>query len=336
MVRRFSIAVVAAAALTSWTAAWAQTPAELLAVEDAWRVAFNTHDMDKLLSYWADDGVFDYVAAGTPFAGKEQIRAFMQSVFAAFPTYEDVTPTRLAAGNIIVTECRPIATHQGAWMGIPATCRPISVPHMSVYEYQGTKIRKLAFYDDAVTLLIQLGVIPAPALAALAPSFTLPDPQPTTMTPMQAQIESMARWNAHDLAGWAKMIRPEVDAYYNVVGVPVDRNALIALTEMYFLGFPDIQGEIVRQTDMGEGWVLCEAVFRGTQNGPYLGVPATGRPMVNRVAWLSRWDAQGLLTNFHVYFDNLGVLVQLGAIQLPGVSAVSSTTWGQVKAVFQE
>lgn len=336
MVRRFSIIVAIAAALMAWTAAWAQTPAELLAAEDAWRVAFNSHDMDRLLSYWADDGVFDYVATGTPIRGKEQIRAFMQSVFAAYPDYQDVTPTRLAAGNIIVTECRPIATHQGAWMGIPATGRSFSLPHMSVYEYQGTKIKKLTFYDDGVSLLIQLGVLPVPTLAPLTPSFALPGPQPTGLTPLDAEREAQRRWDTHDLALYSKIIRADASFYIAPLGATLTRDGYIATQEMFFLGFPDLHMEQQRVIDMGDGWVLREAVCQGTQQGPYLGVPPTGRLMTNRVAWVSHYDENGLMTNANFYFDNLGVLVQLGAIQLPGASAVLPTSWGDIKATFQE
>ena len=51
----------------------------VLAVETASRAAFNAHDVDGFLAYWTDDGVMDYVAAGAPMTGKEQVGAFFDT-----------------------------------------------------------------------------------------------------------------------------------------------------------------------------------------------------------------------------------------------------------------
>ena len=64
--------------------------------------------------------------------------------------------------------------------------------------------------------------------------------------------------------------------------------------------------------DMGDGWVLVEVVFKGTNDGPYFGVPTTGNSIEVRGAWLGRFDADGLMTYLHVYWDELTTLTQLG------------------------
>jgi steroid delta-isomerase-like uncharacterized protein len=53
-------------------------------------------------------------------------------------------------------------------------------------------------------------------------------------------------------------------------------------------------------------------MITGTNDGSYLGFPPTGNPVTLRGAALQRFDADGLLTNMYVYFDNLTVLTQLG------------------------
>ena len=40
-----------------------------------------------------------------------------------------------------------------------------------------------------------------------------------------------------------------------------------ALTELNLLGFPDVQLEVSREVDLGEGWVLSEFVSFGTNTG---------------------------------------------------------------------
>ena len=336
MFRSYSMLVVVAMLLIVGAGgnAVAQTPEELLALEDASRVVFNAHDVDGFLSYFTDDAVFDYVATGMVMSEKDQMKAFFESVFEAFPDYQDVSPHRLAHGNTVVTECLPTGTHQGEWNGIPGTGLSTVVPHLSIYEYEGDKIKKLTTYDDGVTVMIQLGQMPAGEMPSLEPSFELPEPEPTGLSPLEAQVESMDRWNSGDMASWAKGFKKDARVFYNVLGTPIDISAATALQEIYFVGFSDIQGEIVRMVDMGDGWVLTEAIFRGTHDGPYFGVPGSGNLMVNRVAWLIRVDADGLSTNFHIYFDNLGVLIQIGAIPAPG-TVVTPSSWGEIKAQFQ-
>ena len=290
----------------------------LLALETVSRASFNAHDVDGFLAYFTDDAVLDYVAAGTPMSGKEQIGAFLQSTFDAFPDFLDVSPHRLVFGNTVVTECRPTATHLGEWGGIPATGKETSVPHLSIYEYDGGKLKKLTFYDDTVSFLTQIGVMPAGELPSLVPSFELPDPEPTGLSPMKANAEASARYNSLDLSEWAKIFTSDAVVKYNTLGgVPMTREALVALNELYFLAFPDIHMEIVREVNMGDGWVLTEAIGTGTNTGPYFGLPATELPSEVRIAWLHRFNAEGLSTDFYVYFDSLIQLVQLGLAPAP-------------------
>jgi hypothetical protein len=92
---------------------------------------------------------------------------------------------------------------------------------------------------------------------------------------------------------------------------------------------------------MGEGWVVAELLFVGTHDGTYLGgVPATGRSAAIRAAGVLRVNAEGLITNFSLYFDNVGLLTQLTApsftdfgsgttTQLFAGGATWQLNWGQ-------
>jgi hypothetical protein len=73
----------------------------------------------------------------------------------------------------------------------------------------------------------------------------------------------------------------------------------------------------VRVIDMGDGWVSREVVFTGTHDGPFMGIPATGRTFTLRGAGLLRFDADGLVTNFSLYYDMLGVMQKLTTPEWP-------------------
>ena len=318
-----------------WGSAWAQTEVEMLAARSAVDEALNAHnvDVEVFRPYFTDDYMWEWVP-NPPMSLEESVSVFAIS-FQAFPDWYTTEARTLISGNIMVVEHSAGATFLGEWQGMAPTGNSWEVPHLDIIEFEGDKIKRWTTYQDMVSQMIQMGVMPAGELPPLVPSFTLPDPEPTGLSPMEAQAEGMARWNTHDLALWAQMIRPDVDVFYNVLGIPTDRDGLVALNEMYIVGFSDLQGEVVRAVDLGDGWILNETIFTGTHDGPYLGVPATGRPMINRLAWVARYDADGVMTHFHAYFDNLGVLVQIGAIPPPEPSTVSPASWGQIKAKFR-
>ena len=99
----------------------AQTEDELLALEKAIHEAINAHDVDQLMSYFADDAVTDFVASGaTPAHGKEEVAEFMEALLKAFPDIHFDTHRMLISGNILVSEYTMTGTHTGDWLGIPA------------------------------------------------------------------------------------------------------------------------------------------------------------------------------------------------------------------------
>ena len=287
---------------------------ELLAVDLARRKTVNTHNIDDILSYFTDDGVLDFVPAPSPM-GMEQIGPFFEDLFRGFPDWRQEPGNVLVSDNIVVGEIRAFETLLGEWQGIPPTGKAAVVPFLDICDFEGDRLKRSVTYSDMVTTLIQLGAMPAPDPVELVPSFTLPDPEPTGLSPLEANDELLARWNAHDAARWAQIIHSDADIFYAAIGTPMSRDAAVALQEVFFRGFSDVRGEIVRMVDMGDGWVLVEAVFGGTQDGPYLGIPATGRYADVSVVWMARSDADGMMTYFHCYFDNSALLRDMGVVQ---------------------
>ena len=298
-------------------------PAELIAIRDAADNAMNAHDLDTMLSYWTDDVIYDYGPLPTPFEGKEAVRGFFDDLFTGFPDFGTTEGIVLATDNIVVVEHGTTGTHQGPWMGIPPTGKSPAAPHIDIYEFEGDKIKHAATYLDAASVMIQLGVMPAPELdpALLVPSFPLPDPEPTGLAPVEAGLELDALYDAHDAVNYAKKIHPDAEILLAPLGVPLNRDAFIAVLELYWLGFPDLNQEIARSTDMGDGWAVFEGGWKGTNDGPYFGIPATRRYGEVRGAWLARFDADGLLTNLSVYFDNITILANLGLFPPPNPEA---------------
>ncbi|MBC8217213.1 MAG: ester cyclase [Planctomycetes bacterium] len=308
MRRLLTISIVMLAVCNQATA---QEPADLLAIADAVDNALNAHDLDQWLSYFTDDGVFDFAPLPTPLNGKEEMRAFFAATFEGFPDFGTTEGRVLAAGNTVVVEHSTSGTHQGVWNGIPPTGNTSPMPHIDIYEFEADKVKQLTTYADMAGVMIQLGAMPVPKMPELVPSIPLPDAEPTGLTPMEANAEAIARWNSHDIVQYTKMLHPDFQGFAGPVGMSLDRDAWIAMTEVYFLGFSNAHIDIIRQLDLGDGWILTEEISQGTHDGPFSGVPASGKEAQVRAVLLNHYDADGLLTSQNYYFDNMALMAQI-------------------------
>jgi steroid delta-isomerase-like uncharacterized protein len=280
--------------------------------------ALNAQDLDKHLAYMTNDVVYDGVPAPPPMQ-KEAYRAFLELYFQGFPDLLNNEQRILCAGNICVGEWIATGTHLGDFMGIPPTGNEVQNPNLIIVEFDGDKIKKIIHYLDMAAVMVQLGVMPAGDSPSLVPSFELPDPAPTGLSPMAAHAEFIARLNnTQDPAAIAEMMPRDGQISFAAFGmVPLDRDAFTAFNELFFQGFSDLQHRDVRRVNMGDGWVLWEGIVTGTHDGPYLGIPATDNSVVIRAASITRWDADGLLREGYVYSDGLTLLTQVGAIPAP-------------------
>ncbi|MBL7187616.1 MAG: nuclear transport factor 2 family protein [Phycisphaerae bacterium] len=287
----------------------AQTPEDNLAIYKTQFDAMNAHDLDTMMSYWADDSMWDIASSPAP-APKAYVEIGLAQRFAASPDFHMTEGLTFAVDNIVVEESKTVYT-------VVDTGVEVVLPHISIYEFEGGLVKKVTSYNDLVGPMVTRGEMPAPEMPELVPSFTLPDPEPTGLSPLEAEAEAYARWNSGDLAEYAKMIHPDAEFFLGPVGVPMDKSANIAMHELYLQAFADRQAEILRTIDLGDGWVLSEVVYSGTHTGDYFGIPATGRLFRLRGVSLERFDAQGLITNLNVYFDNLTLITQITTDEWP-------------------
>jgi steroid delta-isomerase-like uncharacterized protein len=280
-----------------------QTPEELLAIHGAQLAAMNAHDLDTMMSYWAQDGVYDLVHSPPP-APNAYVRTSFAQRFAAYSDFQMVMGRVLAAEKVVVEEGTTLYTD--AKTGVK-----ITIPHLSIYDFEGDKIKRVTSYNDRVGSMVLRGQMPAPGMPSLVPSSAAPAPESTGLSPLAANAELVRRWNGHDAASVAKMDHADVQIFAQPLGMHVDRAQMMALNEQYFAAFPDDVLEVVRTIDLGDGWVLTELISKATHRESFMGVPASGYPMYVRVLWLTRYDAGGLIADMSFYYDNLTLINQM-------------------------
>jgi steroid delta-isomerase-like uncharacterized protein len=95
--------------------------------------------------------------------GREGLKQAVAMLRGAFPDIHVLVQEVIAEGDKVVIRDRIEATHQGPFMGIPATGRPVSVDRIAIYRLEDGKIAEHWANIDMAGLMRQLGLLQGPA-----------------------------------------------------------------------------------------------------------------------------------------------------------------------------
>ena len=114
----------------------------------------------------ADELVAEDFVELDPFPGQEQGREGLKQVlaafFAGFPDLDWVIEEQIAEGDKVVSRFRWHGTHEGEFLGIPATGRQITVKGVVIDRVVDGKEAESRILMDTLGMMQQLGVVPAP------------------------------------------------------------------------------------------------------------------------------------------------------------------------------
>jgi len=134
---------------------------------------WNRHDLDGVLSFYADEINWHNVALEETYKGKTEVRAYLSTLLVAFPDLTFGVSHRIARGDNVAEQWRLQGTHGGEFMGIPPTGRPVDIPGMSMVELREGKFVRDEFYFDSGIVLRQMGLMPPLAAIRTAPGRAL-------------------------------------------------------------------------------------------------------------------------------------------------------------------
>ena len=142
----------------------ATADASLAEIADTHEAAEAAHDAAGVANTFAAEGVLDPKPTGATFTGQEAITGWYADLFTAFPDLAPSLVNRYQDRNVIIDEVAFSGTHDGSFLGIPATGKPVKVAASIVYEFADGAIVRESAYWDVATMLIQMGVLPAPTV----------------------------------------------------------------------------------------------------------------------------------------------------------------------------
>ncbi len=125
---------------------------------------FNHGSLETADAIVAPDYVnHDPVPGETP--GVEGLKQFVTMLRTAFPDIHFTVDDQVAEGEKVATRWTVMGTHQAEFAGIPATGKPVRLTAINIHRVADGKIQEGWLNWDALGMMQQLGVIPAPGQA---------------------------------------------------------------------------------------------------------------------------------------------------------------------------
>jgi steroid delta-isomerase-like uncharacterized protein len=122
----------------------------------------NAGDLDGFGELLSDDFVEHEQAPGLA-PGKEGVLQFFTMYRAAFPDLRFQPEQTFTNGDTASVYVRVTGTHQGEFMGIPATGKSIDIHGVDIVRFGDDGVgREHWGVFDAMTMMQQLGVVPGP------------------------------------------------------------------------------------------------------------------------------------------------------------------------------
>ncbi len=122
------------------------------------------HQIEAVYAYLSPDFVEHSKLPGFP-AGRDGVAALFKVFFGAFPDFRAVIHDQVAERDLVVTRKTFHGTHQGAFMGIPPTGKPVQIKVIDIVRIVDGQIAEHWNVVDQLGLMQQLGVVPAPEAA---------------------------------------------------------------------------------------------------------------------------------------------------------------------------
>ncbi len=124
--------------------------------------AFNAHDPERFAALYAEDVIFRDIATAVPAHGRPVVREWVETYFRAFHDARMESRVVACDGDVLVYEWRATGTHDGDFMGFPATGRQMEVDGCSIAHVgEDGLVRAEKNYWDVAGMLQQMGALPS-------------------------------------------------------------------------------------------------------------------------------------------------------------------------------
>jgi steroid delta-isomerase-like uncharacterized protein len=122
--------------------------------------------------------------------------------------------------------------------------------------------------------------------------------------------------NSGDIDGFVDLFAEDFVEHETMPGMPPTREGTMQLFKMMQAGFPDMNWDAEDILVDGDK-AVSRVLFTGTNDGEFMGMPATGRSVSVQLIDIVRFGEDGLAREHWGVLDQMGMMTQLGAIPGP-------------------
>lgn len=123
--------------------------------------AFDSNDFAAVEKLLSNDFSFEF--AGMPRTDGAGFTQFVRGFYAGFPDLTHTIEDIAAEDDKVCVRLRVRGTHRGEFMGIPPSEKPADFAAMTLIRFANGKIVEIMPLADSLTMLQQIGAVPAPA-----------------------------------------------------------------------------------------------------------------------------------------------------------------------------
>lgn len=222
--------------------------------------AWNSHDPEKVLAFYADDVVYEDVPLGVINHGKAELRKLVEETLTAFPDLKVQIVTSSIWNNHGVSEVVWGGTDKGFWK----TNKQFSVRMLSTFELQGGKFSRNKDFYDLASIMRQVGVLPEEMSG-------------------KAMLEAyVSAWNRHDFAVLDRLLTP--DAVHEDLAQGVDAHGIAQIKDFMreeIKGAPDLDWRLTTVVNAGPmvaaEWTWSNTFTGDGPTGPVKDIRLSGR-----------------------------------------------------------
>ena len=244
------------------------------------------------------------------------VTQFLSAIFSAFSGFHTTIEEQIAQDDLVVGRWSQSFTNTGPYLSFPASGRPIHIAGITVTRVRDGKIVEEWEARDAVSLLVQMGV--------LKPLGPLEDESPRSLEEVAGRFFYEA-WNAGNPSVIDEIAAPDFQNHSLLAGQADGPAGLRQWITRWRAAFPDMNVTvdllIAEGSKVATRWTL-----NGTQTGNFLGIRPTNKYVTIPGITIFRIE-NGKLQEGWGFWEQAGMLQQLGVVQFPeypgGASAPS-------------
>ena len=122
--------------------------------------------------------------------------------------------------------------------------------------------------------------------------------------------------SAGDIDGFGDLLAEDFVEHEEMPGLEKSKEGVKQLFHMYRAAFPDLRMEVQDLLVSGDK-AVARVRATGTQNGEFMGMPASGKSVDVQLIDITRFGDDGLAREHWGVFDALSMMQQLGAVPGP-------------------